>query len=148
MLELTTAATLSMPVPQVPIRSEQNLPPHIALYNGYTAYADVLTPCIRGRVIAQLQDVVELEYIPLDDIPPHQTIQVTSDDTLMHCLCRSHAVFQFTMDGQQYIQVECLAPGRQLAVTTKWDNSIIVCIFRPEPSLAATKLAVMSLSLI
>ena len=148
MLELTTAATFSLPVPQEPIRSEQNLPPHIAPYNGYTAYADVLTPCIRGRVVAQLPDVVELEHIPLDDIPPHQTIQVTSDDTLMHCLCRSHAVFQFTMDGQQYIQVECLAPGRQLAVTTKWDNSIIVCIFRPEPSLAATKLAVMSLSLI
>ncbi len=52
------------------------------------------------------------------------------------------------MDGQQYLQTECLAPGKQLALASQWDNSIIVCIFRQIPSLAATKLAVMSLSLI
>ena len=55
------------------------------------------------------------------------------------------------MDGQQYLQIECLAPGKQLALASQWDNSIIVCIFRQILSLAllaATKLVVMSLSLI
>jgi hypothetical protein len=104
--------------------SEQTLPPQTAPHSNndsiLTAYTDVITPCIRGRVVAQLQDEVELEHIPLDDIPPHQTIQTASDDTLMKYLCQSHAVPQFTMDGpgQQYrdFQIECLAPGKQLAI--------------------------------
>ncbi len=99
-------------------------------------------------MVAQLQDEVELEHIPLDDIPPHHTIQTASDDTLMKYLCQSHAVLQFTMDGQQYFQIECLAPGKQLAIASQWDNSIIVCTFPQVPSFAATKLAVMSISLI
>jgi hypothetical protein len=52
------------------------------------------------------------------------------------------------MDGQHYLQIECLAPGKQLAIASQWDSSTIVCIFLQVPSLAATKLAVLSLSLI
>ena len=148
MMELNSTPAVSAPVLQAPALSEQTLPPQTASHSILTAYTDVITPCIRGRVVAQLQDEVELEHIPLDDISPHQTIQTTSDDTLMRYLCQSHAVLNFTMDGQQYLQIECLAPGKQLALASQWDNSIIVCIFRHIPSLAATKLAVMSLSLI
>ena len=147
-MELNSAPAASAPVSQEPAMSEQTLPPQTVLHSILTAYTDVITPCIRGRVVAQLQDEVELEHIPLDDIPPHQTIQTASDDTLMKYLCQSHAVLQFTMDGQHYLQIECLAPDKQLAVASQWDSSIIVCIFRQVPSLAATKLAVMSLSLI
>ncbi len=66
----------------------------------------------------------------------------------MKNLCQSHAVLKLTTDGQQYFQMKCLAPGKQLVIASQWDNSIIVCIFRQVPSLAATELAVMSLSLI
>ena len=148
MMELTSAPAVSAPVPPEPARFEHTLPPHTASHNVLTAYADVITPCIRGRVVAQLQDEVELEHIPLNDIPAHQTIQGVSDDTLVQYLCRSHAVLQFTMDGQQYFQIECLVPGKQLTVTSQWANSIIICIFRSEPTREATKLAVLSVSLI
>jgi hypothetical protein len=128
--------------------AEQTLPPQTATHGILAAYTDI-TPCIRGRVAAQLQDEVELEQTPLDDIPPHQTIQTASDDTLVKYPCLLlHAVLQFTTDGQQYLQIECLASGKQLAIASQWDCSIIVCIFRQVPSLAATKLAVMLLSLI
>ena len=129
-MELNSAPAVSTPAPQEPALSEQTLPPQTASHSILTAYTDVITPCIRGRVVAQLQDEVELEHIPLDDIPPHQTIQTASDDTLMKYLCQAHAVLQFTMDGQQYFQIECLAPGKHLAIASQWDNSIIVCIFR------------------
>ncbi len=137
-MELKSAPAASAPVSQEPAMAEQTLPPQTAAHCILTAYTDAITPCIRGRVVAQLQDEVELEQIPLDDIPPHQTIQTASDDTLVKYLCLSHAVLQFTMDGQQYLQIECLASGKHLAITSQRDSSIIVCIFRQVPSLVAS----------
>ncbi len=67
-------------------------------------------------LVQQLPD----KRAPGPDGPPFdQTIQTASDDTLMKYLCQSHAVLKFTMDGQQYFQIECLAPGKQLAIASQ-----------------------------
>jgi hypothetical protein len=66
----------------------------------------------------------------------------------MMYLCRLRAVFPFTIDGNQYFQIEYLAPSRQLALETQGSNSIIACILLLAPSLAPTKLAILQMSLI
>jgi hypothetical protein len=128
-----------MPVIQIP-------PPSVN-----TACADVLLPCIRGRVAAQLPNyLVEMENMPLADLSSGQTIQATSDDTLMNCLCQSRAVLPFTINGSQYTQIECIAPAKMMttASAAQWSSSVIVCFFKPEPWLTATELAVLQLSLL
>ena len=75
------------------------------------AYYGVLPPCISGRQVALLDGgQVEMEYLPDESISGQQMISEVSDAQLVQHLCRSRAVFSFTVDGSNYCQVECLTP--------------------------------------
>ncbi len=64
-----------------------------------TAYYWVLPPCIRGRQIALLEgDQVEMECLPDESVPREQQISEISDAQLVQHLCRSRAVFSFTIN--------------------------------------------------
>jgi hypothetical protein len=104
------------------------------------ANSDVLLSFIRCRVVAAQQpnDPVEMKNMPLADLPSGQTIQATSDETLMKFLCQLRLVLPFTMNGSRYVQIECIAPAKKITTAAQWSCLIIVCIFKPEPWLTAT----------
>ena len=49
---MTAAPAVLVPAPHEPAMSEQTLQPRITPPIILTAYHDVITPCIRGRVVA------------------------------------------------------------------------------------------------
>ena len=113
-----------------------------------TAYYGVLPPCIRGRLVERLAGAqVEMECVPYDSVSCEQMISKISDAHLVQHLCRSRAVFSFTMDGSNYRQVECLTPYKLVVSAEQADESVVVGTFQPEPRSAA-HLAVFTVALI
>ena len=113
-----------------------------------TAYAEVMPPCVRGSVVRLLADgQAELALLPDPDIP-ERSIDHTSDEDLVQHLCRTRAVFPFSMDGRIFREVECLLPLASVVPAAQAGASIVVGIFQAELSQSPTPIAVMTMALL
>ncbi len=72
-----------------------------------------------------------------DSVSCDQLISKISDAHLVQHLCRSQAVFSFTVDGSSYHEVECLIPFHLVVSEEQRGASVVVCTFQPEPRLVA-----------
>jgi len=105
-----------------------------------------LPPCIVGRVRAMASyEQLELEHCP-GELISDLDLEQLSDSLLLDQLCKTRAVFQYTIDGVSYVAVECLTPLSRVWSDPRGQTALVVQILDPE--LQSPRLGVLAVSLV
>ena len=89
-----------------------------------------LPSCIKGRVrLKTSYERFVLEQYPGEPFSDTELSKL-SDTQLMDQMCKARAVFQYTMDGESYFAVECLAPLSRVWNTPRGQELIVAQVLQ------------------